>query len=98
MPITGSVKKYIYMSIFILLASCGNYFCAFYGECYIDKISNGPACRCPLQPCPNGHTPVCGDDGMTYRTQCHLERSSCKEQRRIKNKHPGECKGKGIIN
>ncbi|CAC5391141.1 unnamed protein product [Mytilus coruscus] len=74
--------------------SCGNYFCAFYGECYIDKVSNGPACRCPLQPCPNGHIPVCGDDGMTYRTQCHLERSSCKEQRRIKIKHPGECKGK----
>ncbi|XP_076085746.1 agrin-like isoform X7 [Mytilus galloprovincialis] len=74
--------------------SCGNYFCAFYGECYIDKVSNGPACRCPLHPCPNDHTPVCGDDGMTYRTQCHLERSSCKEQRRIKNKHPGECKGK----
>jgi hypothetical protein len=81
--------------LILFLASCHNYFCAFYGECYIDKVTNEAACRCPVIPCPDVHAPVCGDDGMTYQTTCHLKYSSCKKERRIKVKHVGRCKGEG---
>ena len=35
--------------------------------------------------------PLCGDDGVTYSSQCALEREECRTKRKIKVDHSGEC-------
>lgn len=59
-----------------------------------------PICRCPsIFVCTaktrsrtnHGNDQLCGTDGVTYESRCHLRVASCQNSRRIKRKHEGPC-------
>eukprot|EP00117_Sycon_ciliatum_P031307 scpid73322/ scgid24511/ Follistatin-related protein 5; Follistatin-like protein 5; m-D/Bsp120I 1-2 len=49
-------------------------------------------CQC-MEQCPEPRTgeEVCGDDGHTYPSHCHLHREACKAYRAIRILHKGSC-------
>eukprot|EP00064_Thunnus_orientalis_P022477 superscaffoldBa00007597_g22675 len=69
------------------VSKCGN--CKFGAEC--DEDSEDMLCMCNIV-C-NGHNdnPVCGGDGVTYDTPCHVREASCLKQLKIDIKHVGRC-------
>ncbi|KAM4718309.1 tomoregulin-1-like [Anableps anableps] len=71
-------------------SKCGN--CKFGAEC--DEDSEDLLCMCNIV-C-NGHNdnPVCGSDGLTYDTPCHVREASCLKQLKIDIKHVGRCQDK----
>lgn len=72
------------------VSKCGN--CKFGAEC--DEDSEDMLCMCNIV-C-NGHNdnPVCGSDGVTYDTPCHVREASCLKQLKIDIKHVGRCQDK----
>ncbi|XP_052269317.1 uncharacterized protein LOC127870825 isoform X2 [Dreissena polymorpha] len=38
-----------------------------------------------------GTADICGTDGVTYQSKCHLKVANCNSERRIKYKHDGVC-------
>uniref|UniRef100_A0A3B5AU28 Tomoregulin-1-like n=1 Tax=Stegastes partitus TaxID=144197 RepID=A0A3B5AU28_9TELE len=54
-------------------------------------------CSCMCNIVCNGHNdnPVCGSDGATYDTPCHVREASCLKQLKIDIKHVGRCQGNG---
>uniref|UniRef100_A0A667ZAN1 Kazal-like domain-containing protein n=1 Tax=Myripristis murdjan TaxID=586833 RepID=A0A667ZAN1_9TELE len=71
-------------------SKCGN--CKFGAEC--DEDSEDMLCMCNIV-C-NGHNdnPVCGKDGVTYDTPCHVREASCLKQVKIDIRHVGRCPDK----
>ncbi|XP_019112556.1 tomoregulin-1 [Larimichthys crocea] len=71
-------------------SKCGN--CKFGAEC--DEDSEDMLCMCNIV-C-NGHNdnPVCGNDGVTYDTPCHVREASCLKQLKIDIRHVGRCQDK----
>ncbi|XP_061522889.1 tomoregulin-1-like isoform X2 [Phycodurus eques] len=71
-------------------SKCGN--CKFGAEC--DEDSEDTLCMCNIV-C-NGHNdnPVCGGDGVTYETPCHVREASCLKQTKIDIRHVGRCQDK----
>ena len=47
--------------------------------------------------CTTHYLPVCGSDGNNYSNVCSLQSASCRNQKGIKFKHFGHCKGKADI-
>ncbi|KAF7233766.1 hypothetical protein EG68_03720 [Paragonimus skrjabini miyazakii] len=69
---------------------CLGYMCRWPGErCEVDQTGQ-PKCVCP-DPCPKVVLPVCGSDGMTYDSHCHLERTACLKMRHIWVVYAGPC-------
>ncbi|XP_074657180.1 uncharacterized protein LOC141910341 [Tubulanus polymorphus] len=62
------------------------------------NIQGLPTCRCPsIFSCPKGAAiargkkAVCGMDGITYKTACHLAVSECVHNKKIRIDTPGQC-------
>nr|CAH8875568.1 unnamed protein product [Trichobilharzia regenti] len=69
---------------------CLHHKCRWQGEtCQVD-INGEAKCTCP-EPCPQVVSPVCGSDGITYDSTCHLERTACQKMREIHVLYSGEC-------
>ncbi|CAH8596586.1 unnamed protein product [Schistosoma turkestanicum] len=69
---------------------CLHHKCRWQGEkCQVD-IYGQAKCTCP-EPCPPIVSPVCGSDGVTYDSTCHLERTACQKMREIRVIYSGEC-------
>ncbi|CAH8670707.1 unnamed protein product [Schistosoma margrebowiei] len=69
---------------------CLHHKCRWQGEkCQVD-INGQAKCTCP-EPCPSVVSPVCGSDGVTYDSTCHLERTACQKMREIRVIYSGEC-------
>ncbi|XP_066966425.1 agrin-like [Macrobrachium rosenbergii] len=62
--------------------SCQGIFCP-YGECYQGQ------CQCPEE-CPSNRA-VCGTDGTTYASECHLQRRACASGANTSFLHFGSC-------
>ncbi|KAM8862490.1 agrin isoform 9-T9 [Spinachia spinachia] len=64
--------------------TCGSTVCAWGAICVKNK------CECP-QCSSEGHAPVCGSDGVTYKNECELRTSSCMQKSGIDVAKPGSC-------
>lgn len=64
--------------------TCGDVVCAFGALCLAGQ------CVCPRceHPLPG---PVCGTDGVTYRSACELREAACQQQTRIEEARAGPC-------
>ncbi|KAL5964703.1 Agrin [Taenia solium] len=58
-------------------------------ECRVD-IQGRKTCVCP-QRCPAIVVPVCGSDGITYDSVCHLLRTACLKKKHIWVVYAGQC-------
>ncbi|KAG5453348.1 Agrin, partial [Clonorchis sinensis] len=69
---------------------CLSHTCRWPGErCEIDETGQ-PKCVCP-DSCPKVMLPVCGSDGITYDSHCHLELTACMKMRQIWVVYSGQC-------
>uniref|UniRef100_A0A8C9VEY1 Agrin n=1 Tax=Scleropages formosus TaxID=113540 RepID=A0A8C9VEY1_SCLFO len=65
-------------------------------NCSFGAICDGQTGRCVCSTeCEDSHQPVCGTDGITYATECHLHVRACTEQLDLKVAAQGECKACG---
>ncbi|XP_016077395.1 PREDICTED: agrin-like isoform X3 [Miniopterus natalensis] len=64
--------------------TCGDTVCAFGAVCLAGQ------CVCPRceRPPPG---PVCGSDGVTYRSACELREAACQQQAQIEEARAGPC-------
>lgn len=64
--------------------TCGDTVCAFGALCVAGQ------CVCPRceRPPPG---PVCGSDGVTYRSACELREAACQQQTQIEEARAGPC-------
>jgi hypothetical protein len=65
-------------------ASCAGVRCRFGARCVHGD------CVCP-QSCPGMYQPVCGEDGITYSSECRLQQHACHEGREIRVQRTGTC-------
>ena len=80
--------------------ACDQIACPKFRVCMIN--SQGlPICTCPsVNICESGRKKdkkqkdemiVCGNDGVTYKSRCHMRIANCNSGRRIKRAHKGPC-------
>ncbi|RZF33915.1 hypothetical protein LSTR_LSTR012257 [Laodelphax striatellus] len=72
---------------------CSSVECSHGQECVITKYGIAQ-CECPAE-CEPVVRPVCGSDGKTHDSECHLRRTACKEKTVIKIAHTGACGASG---
>eukprot|EP00094_Tigriopus_californicus_P000322 TCALIF_00311-PA protein Name:"Similar to Agrn Agrin (Mus musculus)" AED:0.20 eAED:0.20 QI:0/0.36/0.34/0.86/1/1/23/48/1678 len=73
---------------------CANKTCDLYAVCHGDGFGNG-LCQCPTscEQIPNADDTeqVCGTDGQTYPSECHLKMEACQKQQFIVVANYGSC-------
>jgi agrin len=70
---------------------CKNVVCPNYSICVKDSNGFGTSCVCSTTTCKTDLRPVCGSDGETYQSICHLQLHSCQIKTPITLKHDGNC-------
>ena len=53
--------------------------CAFGGECVFGQ-GIVEECVCPSCPSSHVYTPVCGTNGRSYATECHMKKDACQSK------------------
>lgn len=70
---------------------CLNFTCWDGSHCAIDRLGIAE-CRCKEPTlCETSVRPVCGTNGYTYESKCHLEQISCSKRSDIKVAYDGHC-------
>ena len=72
-----------------LVDPCQSVECAPPAVCVLDG-QRRPQCLCGT-PCPSDFQPVCGSDGRSYSSQCHLLQEACRTQRNLRILFNGVC-------
>ncbi|XP_022100567.1 agrin-like isoform X2 [Acanthaster planci] len=67
---------------------CRSFQCEF-GKCILDLEGN-PTCVC-ISSCPEIYVPICGSDGVTYYSICHLQREQCLRNEAVHVISNGPC-------
>ena len=68
---------------------CASVDCPSQSVCVLDS-ERKPHCRCG-DICPSDFQPVCGSDGRSYSSQCHLLQEACRSQRQLRILYKGLC-------
>ncbi|XP_046437323.1 agrin-like isoform X5 [Daphnia pulex] len=68
---------------------CASVECLSPSVCVLDS-ERKPHCRCG-DTCPSDFQPVCGSDGRSYSSQCHLQQEACRSQRHLRILYKGLC-------
>ena len=82
------------ISCFIENARCSNLPCPYQKKCLLDVKTGTPTCSDCSRSCSIAfHIPVCGTDGRTYSSYCHMRKVSCRKGILIRTRRAGACKG-----
>lgn len=68
---------------------CARIKCEFYSECQVSQ--DKPTCVCPANCDNEPKKRLCGNDGQTYESECHMRIASCKKKELITRAYDGEC-------
>lgn len=71
---------------------CGKVKCPRFQVC-VANMQGLPLCKCPSEfLCrSNRKRAICGTDGITYDSKCHMRIASCKQGMMVRKKHRGVC-------
>jgi coxsackievirus/adenovirus receptor len=81
----------VYFPYGVELKQCGNETCAFGSVC-VSEAEGKCSCDGDCPPDTLG-SPVCADDGNTYRSECQLLQYACRYKKHILIKSYTPCKG-----
>ena len=65
--------------------------CNFGSTCMINIMSNLITCECDINCEMVNEMNLCGNDGVTYSSLCHLKQTKCLQQRSIKIINHNSC-------
>ncbi|GIY29334.1 hypothetical protein CEXT_704941 [Caerostris extrusa] len=74
---------------------CENLQCGPGQECDIDRYGIA-TCQCPPS-CEPVMRPVCGEDGVTYHSECDMRKSGCEVQKAITVQYRGACENRFLV-
>lgn len=69
---------------------CKKRVCEYYSRC-VSRSDGTAVCVCPVCSKNDKISPVCGEDGKTYASQCELERVACEMKKDIETVKKEEC-------
>ncbi|GFS06310.1 agrin, partial [Elysia marginata] len=71
---------------------CAKVKCPKFQVCVVN-MQGLPLCKCPSEfLCrSNRKRAICGTDGITYESKCHMRIASCKQSMMVRKKHRGVC-------
>ena len=73
--------------------TCNNVKCPVGKQCLMDQNLNSHCVECDRK-CPlTGNSDICGTDGLTYKSACHLREAACAKGKAIPIAYKGSCKG-----
>ena len=77
------ITKYDLGLIHVITDPCLMVQCEFNGKCS-ERADRTTECICPICDSDSKTEAICGDDGKTYASYCHLKSASCKTRRKVK--------------
>ena len=80
---------FVYLMVILGANPCLSLQCSSNEECLINKLGVA-SCICPPQ-CEKIIRPVCGTDGHTYDSYCHLQSDACRNKRNVQLNYEGTC-------
>lgn len=79
-----------FLSVLLTLDPCKQRLCEHLSQC-IKRADDTTECVCPACATDDQYSPVCGNDGKTYASQCELEAIACQERKTTRTVKKAAC-------